>query len=158
VPGTAFTRGPLLLVYALSRQSGQLMSRCFEGAPLTPEEFAVYSSLRLVQPATPSALAATLGMKQPTLSNHLRRMQQRRHVRRRAHPHDGRSSIVSLTPLGQELTEACFPHFQDAILPLVERLGSDKDRILGAMEELSEALDAVLADLDAAGDEAASGS
>ncbi len=147
MPGVALTRGPLLLVYALGRQSGQLLNRCFAGAPLTPDEFAVYSALRLVQPTTPSSLAATLGMKQPTLSNHLQRMERRGHLRRRAHPHDGRSSLVSLSPVGKELTEACFPHFQEAILPLLERLGPERDRILAAMEELSAALDAVITEL-----------
>lgn len=144
MPGVAFTRGPLLLVYALSRQTSQLLAQCFDGAPLTTEEFAVYSALRLMQPATPSSLAETLGMKPPTLSNHLRRMESRGHLRRREHPEDGRSSLVSLTKVGNERTEACFPHFQRAVLPLVERLGHHQERILGAMEELSAALDEVL--------------
>ncbi|CCH77112.1 hypothetical protein BN12_1650001 [Nostocoides japonicum T1-X7] len=147
MPGTAISRGPLLLVYALSRQSGHLLSLCFDGAPLTTEEFAVYSALRIIQPATPSSLAQTVGMKQPTLSNHLRRMEQRRHLRRRAHPHDGRSSILSLTPLGERLTVECFPHFQAAIVPLLDRLGDDSPRILAALEELSGALDDVIAEV-----------
>ena len=144
MPGTAITRGPLLLVYALSRQTSELMSACFVGAPLTPDEFAVYSALRIIAPATPSSLAETVGMKLPTLSNHLRRMEQRGHLRRRAHPHDGRSRIISLTPLGDRLTVECFPHFQGAILPLLDRLGSDTPGVLDALERLSSALDAVL--------------
>lgn len=157
MPGVAFTRGPLLLVYALSRQTSQLMSQCFEGAPLTPDEFAVYSALRLMQPATPSSLAETLGMKAPTLSNHLRRMGSRGHLRRRSHPDDGRSALISLTAVGQRRTEACFPHFQRAVLPLIELLGDEQDRILGAMEELSTALEAVQSALTESDEESASG-
>lgn len=152
VPGTAITRGPLLLIYALSRQTSDLMSTCFAGAPLTPDEFAVYSALRIIAPATPSSLAATVGMKLPTLSNHLRRMEQRGHLRRRANPRDGRSRIISLTPLGDRLTVECFPYFQGAINPLLDRLGPETTRILDAMEELSRALDAVATELAAGGD------
>lgn len=144
MPARALARGPLLLVYALSRQSGQLLATCFEGAPLTPDDFAVYSALRLLAPATPSSLASTLGMKQSTLSGYLRRMEQRRHLIRRPHPRDGRSALIGLTASGRAVTEACFPHFQEAINPLLEQLGDDGPDILAAMERLSAALDEVL--------------
>ena len=145
MPARALARGPLLLVYALSRQSGQLLATCFEGAPLTPDDFAVYSALRLVAPATPSSLASTLGMRQSTLSGYLRRMEQRQHLARRRHPHDGRSALIALTAAGTRVTEACFPHFQEAISPLLERLGDDGPEVLAAMERLSVALDEVIA-------------
>lgn len=147
MPARALARGPLLLVYAVSRQSGQLLSACFEGAPLTPDDFAVYSALRLIAPATPSSLASTLGMKQSTLSGYLRRMEQRRHLVRKPHPRDGRSALIGLTAPGTAVTEACFPHFQEAINPLLERLGDDNPRILAAMERLSTALDDVIAEV-----------
>ena len=145
MPARALARGPLLLVYALSRQSGQLLTTCFEDAPLTPDDFAVYSALRLVAPATPSSLASTLGMRQSTLSGYLRRMEQRRHVVRRPHPRDGRSALIALTASGTAVTEACFPHFQEAINPLLDRLGDDGPDILAAMERLSAAMDEVIA-------------
>ena len=84
-------------------------------------------------------------MRQSTLSGYLRRMEQRRHVVRRPHPRDGRSALIALTASGTAVTEACFPHFQEAINPLLDRLGDDGPDILAAMERLSAAMDDVIA-------------
>jgi DNA-binding MarR family transcriptional regulator len=145
----AFTRGPLLLIYALSHQSSQLLAARLGGCPLTPDDFAVYSALRLMAPCTPSDLANTLGMRASTLSNYLRRMQERGHLRRRRNPRDGRSTLIRLTPSGVRATEGCFPAFGAAIRAVRTRLGDRENDVLAAMEELSRCLAEAIAEAPA---------
>ena len=147
VTGTPITRGPLLLVFALGHQVSQLLSARFAEAPLTPDEFGIYSALNLVAPCTPTFLATTLGMRQTTLSNYLRRMEAAGHLRRRRNPADGRSTLIRLTASGVRVTEACFPAFVEAIEPLTERLGDRQASVLAAMEYLSDCLAGTLAEL-----------
>ena len=82
-------RGPFLLVFALGQQLGTLLQQAMADAPLPPNEFAVYSALRLMQPTTPTQLAGTLGMKATTLSSVLVRMSKNGHLQRRRNPADG---------------------------------------------------------------------
>src|SRR6185312_12956425 len=88
VAGLEF-RGPFLLAFAIGQQLGNLLQQAMSDAPLAPNEFAVYSALRLMQPTTPTQLAGTLGMKATTLSSMLVRMSRSGHLKRRRNPADG---------------------------------------------------------------------
>lgn len=135
-------RGPFLLQFANSQQLSVLLSRALADAPLTPDEFAVYSVLRLTGPTTPTRLAADLGMRASTMSHYLRRMAERGHLDRSPNPSDGRSSLVALTPDGHQVTEACIPGFQAAITAFRERLAMPEKDLLAALELMSDALEA----------------
>jgi DNA-binding MarR family transcriptional regulator len=143
--GLAF-RGPFLLLFALGQQVRALLDHTFGSAPLRPDEFAVYSALRLTGETTPAALAGELGMGRPTLSNWLRRMQAAGHLTRRPNPADGRSSLVALTPEAVRLTEACFPAFSLAIDTFLRHL-DDQPALLAHMESASAALTAAIDEL-----------
>jgi DNA-binding MarR family transcriptional regulator len=147
VAGRLERRGPLLLSYAVDQQVRELLEATFGSAPLTPGEFAVYSVLHLTGPTTPSELALDLGMGRSTLSNWLRRMDSRGHLRRRRNPDDGRSQLVQLTAAGGRLTERCFPSFSLAIETFREALDVDEDVLLDALESMSSALTAAVARL-----------
>jgi DNA-binding MarR family transcriptional regulator len=139
-------RGPFLLVFALGQQLRALLDETFSAAPLRPDEFAVYSVLRVTGEVTPAALAVELGMNRPTLSNWLRRMESRGHLRRRPNPADGRSVLVRLTPSAVRLTEACFPAFERAMSRFRAHL-DDHEGLLAAMESASSALAAAHEDV-----------
>lgn len=139
-------RGPFLLVFALGQQLRALLDATFVAAPLRPDEFAVYSALRLTGETTPAALAGELGMGRSTVSNWLRRMESRGHLSRRRNPADGRSSLIRLTPKAVRLTEACFPAFSSAIESFRAHL-DDEAPLLAAMESASSALTAALSEL-----------
>jgi DNA-binding MarR family transcriptional regulator len=143
--GLAF-RGPFLLLFALGQQVRSLLDHTFVEAPLRPDEFAVYSALRLTGETTPAALAGELGMGRSTLSNWLRRMDAAGHVTRRPNPADGRSSLVALTPDAVRRTEACFPAFSLAIDTFLRHL-DDQPALLANMEAASSALTAALTEL-----------
>src|SRR4051794_39189692 len=123
------------------------MQTAMADSPLTPDDFAVYSWLRLVAPVTPGRLAADLGMHQPTLSNYLRRMDDRGHLRRRRHPSDGRSQLVALTPSGRRVTERSFPGFAAAIGAFRARLAMDEADVQRVLDAVSVALEEAVADV-----------
>src|SRR3954452_17148208 len=127
-------RGPFLLVFALGQQLGTLLQQAMADAPLPPNEFAVYSALRLMQPTTPTQLAGTLGMKPTTLSSVLVRMSKNGHLKRRRNPPDGRSVILTLTPSGVRVTEACFTGFGAAIEAFRQQLTVDEAALLSDLE------------------------
>jgi DNA-binding MarR family transcriptional regulator len=140
-------RGPFLLVFALGQQLGSLLNQVMPDAPLTPSEFAVYSALRLMQPTTPSQLAGALGMKATTLSSVLVRMSRSGHLQRRRNPADGRSVILTLTPGGDRVTEACFAAFDVAIEAFRRQLAIDESALLDDLEAMSVALARASAEL-----------
>jgi len=135
-------RGPFLLHFANSQRLTALLSRALDGAPLTPDEFAVYSLLRLIGPTTPTRLASQLSMPASTMSHYLRRMTAREHLIRTANPADGRSSLVELSPDGVAATEACFAGFNAAITAFRRHLSVPEKELLSALEAMNEALDA----------------
>jgi len=143
-------RGPFILIFALDQQLSTLLSRAMEGTPLPPQLFAVTSVLRLTGAVRPTALAAIVGMRPTSLSNHLRRLTESGHVRRRPDPADGRAALVSLTAKGVRDTEACFPSFGAAIQSFQRHLaevGVDEPAALAIMEGMSQALAAATAEL-----------
>ena len=146
VAGLKF-RGPVLLVFALDQQLATLLQQAMADAPLPPNEFAVYSALRLLQPTTPSQLAGTLGMKATTLSSMLVRMARSGHLKRRRNPADGRSVILTLTPSGVRVTEACFASFGAAIEVFRRHLTVDEPTLLAHLEAMSTALSRASAEL-----------
>ncbi len=141
-------QGPLLKLFAISQLEARLMQVAMADSPLTADDFAVYSWVRLTGPITPTQLAADLGMRQPTLSNYLRRMSERGHLRRRPHPEDGRSQLVSLTASGTRITVRSFPGFQLAISSFTERLQLPAEEIGRALDGISNAFEEAIADIE----------
>lgn len=137
-------RGPFLLLYVLNQQLGTLLLEAMADAPLSPGEFAVYSTLRLEQPTTPSHLAATLGLKPTTMSSQLAKMDAQGHLDRAPNPRDGRSTVISLTPEGLRVTEACFPSFSKALWSYQRHYAGDEAVLLGRLEAMSTALEQAL--------------
>ncbi len=136
----ASERGPFLLIYALDQQLGTLLSKAMADAPLRPSEYAVYSTLRVEQPTTPSELAGILGSRLTTMSSQLVKMRSRGHLERTRNPSDGRSTLISLTPAGLEVTEASAPSFSSAMARFRRHLGDRESEALDALETLSAAL------------------
>jgi DNA-binding MarR family transcriptional regulator len=133
-------RGIFLVLFALHQQLAGLLAQAMTRAPLSPADFAVYSALRLIEPTTPTELAATLGMRATTLSSVLAKMEQLAHLRRQRNPADGRSRVISLTDAGRQATEDCFPAFGQAIQAFRRHLPVDEQDALQYFEAVSGAL------------------
>jgi DNA-binding MarR family transcriptional regulator len=136
-------RGPFLLLFAVDSQLGTLLQTTMRDSPLTPEEFAVTSVLNLTGPTRVGELAALTGLRPSSMSNYLRRFEERDIVRRRPDASDRRASLVSLTAKGRRRTLACFPGFQTAIDTFAKALadeGVHEADLLQALEGASRAL------------------
>jgi DNA-binding MarR family transcriptional regulator len=147
-------RGPFILVFALDQQLSTVLAKAMADAPISPDVFAVTSVLRLIQPARPTVLAQTIGMRPTTLSNYLRRLEESGLIRRRRDPADGRASLLRLTAKGTRQTEACFPGFARALDTFdrnAKAEGLKPTELLSTLEAMSRALDATLAELDEQG-------
>ncbi|HEX6060809.1 MAG TPA: MarR family transcriptional regulator [Candidatus Limnocylindria bacterium] len=139
------TQAVLLELFAASSRSARLLRATFAGAPMTPDEFAVYSLLRFVAPITPARLANALGMQRSTMSNYLARMDERGDLARRRAPEDGRSSVIELSADGQARLDATLPHFRAAIVPFTAALGTHRESALKALAQINAAFDKTLA-------------
>ena len=73
-------------VYALNQAVARLLAGAMRDGPLTPAEYAVYSAIFELESATPTELAARLGMRLTTFMDHLRLIEGRGHARRLPHP------------------------------------------------------------------------
>ena len=74
------------------------------------------------------------------MSSQLMKMTSRGHLERTRNPSDGRSTLISLTPAGLEVTEACIPAFSAAMATFRRHLGDQEPGALAALETLSAAL------------------
>jgi DNA-binding MarR family transcriptional regulator len=145
-------RGPFLLLYAVDRQLGALLTSAFRDCPLTPDEFAVTSTLRLTGPVRAGELSRQTGHRPTSMSNYLRRFEERGLVRREVDPQDRRASLVTLTAEGVALTEACFPAFGRTIELFRGALadeGTSESDLLSSLEGASRALATAAAALQA---------
>lgn len=132
-----FEPGLFLRIHILAQLVGNLLDREFRRAGVSAADFALASTLRIMQPATPTALAAQLGMAPTTLSAALRRLERRGHLRRLPNPEDGRSVLVELTPAGEGVVLAAFPPFRAA-----------RERLAGELDQTWEAAGQQLASLE----------
>jgi DNA-binding MarR family transcriptional regulator len=128
VSSRPFEPGLFLRIYILAQLVGDLLDREFRRAGVPAADFALASTLRIMQPATPTALAAQLGMAPTTLSAALRRLERRGHLRRLPNPDDRRSVLVELTPAGENVVLAAFPPFRAA-----------RERLVGELDQTWEA-------------------
>jgi len=135
------TESALLELFAASTRAGRLLRTAMARAPLRPDEFAIYSLLRVKRSLTPSELARALGMQRSTLSNYLTRMNERGDLLRQADGGDRRSVRLALSPRGQARDKAAMPYFSHAVVPLNAALGAARPEIIRALRQLSVALD-----------------
>jgi DNA-binding MarR family transcriptional regulator len=109
-------------VFALNQAVGRLLATAMRDGPLSPTEYAVYSAIFELEAASPTQLAARLGMRLTTFMDHLRLVEGRGHARRAANPRDRRSYRVILTSAGREAHRAANRQFEGAYRAFVREL------------------------------------
>ena len=137
-------RGILLELFAAQNRAARLLRSAMAGAPLTPDEFAVYSLLHVVGTMTPAASAQALGMRRSTLSNYLRRMTDRGDLEREPNPSDGRSAHVQLSARGHVKVHEAERLFLVAIRALQANLTIPREEHIRALVALNSTLDFAL--------------
>lgn len=131
-------------VFALNQAVGRLLATAMREGPLTPAEYAVYSAVFELESATPTVLAARLGMRLTTFMDQLRLMEGRGHARRAGHPTDGRSYRVVLTAAGHEAHRAANRLFERADAAFRANLPDGESAAKAALRGVRTAADAVI--------------
>ena len=114
-------------VFSLNQAVGRLLAETMRDGPLTPAEYAVYSAIFELEAATPTQLAARLGMRLTTFMDQLRQLETRGHARRLAHPTDRRSYRVVLSSEGLAAHRAANRLFERAHAAFATELGDEAD-------------------------------
>lgn len=127
-------------VFTANQAVGRLLAETMRDGPLTPAEYAVSSAVFELEAASPTALAARLGMRLTTFVDRLHELERRGHARRVPHPRDRRSYQVVLTAEGLAAHRAANRLFERAAAAF-ESVLSDHD---GAHAGLRQVRDAAL--------------
>ena len=126
-------------LFAAGQAARSLLNEALRDSPLKPDEYAVYSAMAEPGPHTATTLRLRLGMPAPTLSDYLAAMTGRSHLSRKAHPDDGRSSLLSLTRAGRAAHARTALDFEPAIAALLRELEGNVTTLQANLAALREA-------------------
>jgi DNA-binding MarR family transcriptional regulator len=138
--------GLLLQPFVISQLTSSLVDGIVAGSEVSASEFALTSWLAVVGGATPSELAADLGLAPTTLSAMIERLVGKGQVRRRPHPEDGRSYVLELTARGRKTNDRNVARFGPMLGRVRAQLQADEREVLAALRALEAAFRAALAE------------
>ena len=129
----------LFELYAASRSAGELIRAAMTEAPLTPEEYAVYSVLFDEGPHAPTELARRTGMPPTSMSHFVKAMLERGHAQRAPSPEDRRSYRIVLTESGLRAHAASSAAFAEADSRFVRALAVDEEEARAVLQGIGRA-------------------
>jgi DNA-binding MarR family transcriptional regulator len=138
------TRGAIINELGVaSRYAHELAFAGLRARGVEPDEYGWVSFVAVLQPVTRTKLTEATGQRRTTVRDAIRRMVDRGHVEEVAHPQDGRSTLLRLTPQGRELYDAGQPAIADVLKAIDGALGGGLDeheeavwRVRVALQEL----------------------
>jgi DNA-binding MarR family transcriptional regulator len=132
--------GLLLQPFVVSQLSGAVVVGVVEGSEVSATEYALTSWLKVAGDATPTELAADLGLSPTTVSAMIDRLVRKKQIRRVRHPEDGRSYRLELTAAGERTNNRNGRRLTEALQRLRGHLEGDPEEILAAMRLLEDGL------------------
>jgi len=118
----------------------RVVARHLQEAGVSGEQLALLSLIATVEPITPTALAAELGVPLTTLADALRRLDARGELERSPNPADQRSYLVTLSAEGRSRLEAVEPPLRKAAAELSAELQLAPAEVERALDDLHGAL------------------
>ena len=118
----------------------RVVARHLQEAGVSGEHLALLSLIATVEPITPTALAAELGVPLTTLADALRRLDARGELERSPNPADQRSYLVTLSAEGRSRLEAVEPPLRKAAAELSAELQLAPAEVERALDDLHGAL------------------
>jgi len=109
-----------LLVAA--RYGWELSRKALRAEGVDPDEYGPLSFVGTLQPVTRTRLTQAMGVRRTTLRDLVARLIERGHVREDPNPEDGRSTLLTLTPVGQEIFDLGLPVFRRVLAQIDEEL------------------------------------
>lgn len=126
-------------VFVLYQSVGILLGRALSPAPLTPEEYAIYSHILEYDRCTPSEMARNLNMPLQTVSDWVALLRKRGHLVSTTNDRDRRSYRVSLTEEGLRMQRETNVHFEHAYRLFIKSLGRPEREMRAHIQEMTAA-------------------
>jgi DNA-binding MarR family transcriptional regulator len=140
-------RGTIVNELAVAaRYALELSNRELRAAGVDPGEYGPLSFVGVMQPVTRTLLAREMGLRRTTLRDLVGRLIERGHVREDPNPSDGRSTLLTLTPAGQEIFDRGIPVFRRVLREIDAALGGQLNEEELAVRRVRIALQALSAD------------
>src|SRR5262245_17387341 len=127
-----------------SQYVGQIMELQLGPLGVTPTLVALLTHVRDLEPVSPSQLAHAAGSSPTTLRDNIRRLVDRKLVRRVPNPGDGRSYLLKMAPRGRRTLESADPALLTAYLALEQHLPRRREEYEQMLAELNSALEDAL--------------
>jgi DNA-binding MarR family transcriptional regulator len=143
-------RGAIVNELALAARLALAVSgRELRAAGVDPEDYGPLSFIGVMQPVTRTRLAEAIGARRTTVRDLVARLIERGHVEERPNPRDGRSTLLVLTPAGQDIFDRGKPAFHRSLQRLDEALGGELHAHEDAVRRVRLALEELAGDADA---------
>jgi DNA-binding MarR family transcriptional regulator len=126
-------------VFVLYQSVGVLLGRALSPAPLTPEEYAIYSHLLEYNRCTPSEMARDLNMPLQTVSDWVALLRKRGHLVSSTNDLDRRSYRMWLTEEGRRIQRETNVHFERAYRLFIESLGVPEREMRAHVQKMTAA-------------------
>lgn len=118
----------------------RVVARHLQEAGVSGEQLALLSLIATVEPITPTALAAEMGVPLTTLADALRRLDGRGELERKPNPADQRSHLITLSGEGRARLESVDPPLRKATAELSAELKLSAAEVERALDDLHGAL------------------
>ena len=126
-------------VFVLYQSVGVMLARALSAAPLTPEEYAIYSHILEYNRCTPSEMARDLNMPLQTVSDWIALLRKRGHLVSTTNDRDRRSYRISLTEEGRRIQRETNVQFERAYRLFVKSLGTPEREMRAYVQEMTAA-------------------
>jgi DNA-binding MarR family transcriptional regulator len=123
---------------AVTRMARRLRQE--SGADLTPSQVAALATIERHGPLSPSELAEREGLKRPTATRIVRFLQGPGLIGRVSDPEDGRASILTITPQGQQVLRRLRARKTEYLAKRLDALDPEDRRTLERAAELLEGM------------------
>jgi DNA-binding MarR family transcriptional regulator len=125
-PTEPIVRGAILNeLWVAARYGTDFANAELRRAGIDPDAYAFLSFVGTLQPVTRTRLGRATGLRRTTLRDAIGRLIARGHVEEQPNPRDGRSTLLVLTPEGQEIFDRGLPAFRRALDALNEALDGE---------------------------------
>jgi len=99
-------------LFVAARYGWELAQHELRADGVDPDAYGALSFVGTLQPVTRTRLTEAMGVRRTTLRDLVARLIERGHVQEEPNPDDGRSTLLTLTPAGQEIFDQGLPVFQ----------------------------------------------
>jgi len=143
------TKGSLLYdTFVLNQSIGILLDRALLPAPLSPDEYAIYSHVFEYDRCTPSEMARDLSMPLQTVSDWVALLRKRGHLISATNSQDRRSYRISLTDEGRRVQRETNVYFERAYRLFIKGLGKSEREMRAYVQQMTEAVLAAAATIE----------